>query len=65
MRSSLARFQSISPMDESELQEKRERAYHEQDIYIFTPEQRNRLPYRITLVLDEAAKLTYPKRSKR
>ena len=62
MRSSLARFQSISPMDESELQEKRERAYQEQDIYIFTPEQRKRLDTWQRLALEAIAIQIYGKR---
>lgn len=62
MRSSLARFQPLSPMDESELQEKRERAYHEQDIYIFTPDQRNRLHYAQRLELESAAIQIYGRR---
>lgn len=62
MRSSLARFQPITPMDEDELQSKRTRAYNEQDIYIFTPEQRKALPSWQQMELEAAAIQIYGKR---
>lgn len=62
MRSSLSRFQPITPMDEDELQSKRTRAYNEQDIYIFTPEQRKALPSWQQMELEAMAIQIYGKR---
>lgn len=61
MKSSLSNL-TVSNMNEEELENHRKRAYHEQDIYIFTPEQRNRLHYAQRLELESAAIQIYGRR---
>jgi hypothetical protein len=63
IRSSLGKHQ-VSSMNEDELDNHRRRAYHEQNIYIFTPEQRGELDYSEQLALEAAAIRVYGKRRK-
>jgi hypothetical protein len=63
MQSSLSRHQ-VSCFSEDELEDHRKRAYQEQDIYVFTPEQRGKFTYNERLILEAFAIRVYGKRGK-
>jgi hypothetical protein len=62
LKSSLERFQGVSPLSDEELERKRARAYHEQDIYIFTPEQRHTFTMMERMMLEAFAIRIYGRR---
>jgi len=64
MKSSLEKFMGVSPLSEEELFEKERRAYQEQDIYIFTPAQREKFTHMERLMLESFAIRIYGSKPK-
>jgi hypothetical protein len=64
MKSSLSNCQLENPASDEELEIMRRRAYHEQDIYIFTPTHRQQLGFTQAMTLEALAIQIYGKRRK-
>jgi hypothetical protein len=62
IKTPLAKAQGVSPLSDDELERKRQRAYNEQDIYIFTPEQREKFTFTERLQLEAFAIRLYGRR---